>query len=313
MAVQTVPRTEPPAGAPEPTAAIPAAAPAPTGAPTALPVPVGAPIRTEEQERRRRSLRDRLAGAVHAAARPPYAIVARVRVVLALLLTGLCLLTAAGALLLLMAWRQEQTSGLLLTQTERMWDVWALLADIERYVALAAAPMLALWLAVATINVRRATGRRRNPIVSVVLLAVGIAGAWVAGDRVVGPALDKDDWIGTLGGLALQAVFLAVPLLVLERLADAAEARHRPARVAYATTVGFLIVLQVSGALSTIGSADDVSSWGREGALVLIAALIEIIAVLAFSEAARALEEGTQHRYELRHRFGESVLMQVGL
>lgn len=316
MAVQTAPRTDDAERAPEPTAQMPATSPglaAPAAPATALPVPVGAPVRTEEQEQQRRSLRDRLAGKVQAAAREPFAVIAHVRVVMALLLTALCLLTAAGALLFLMAWRQQQTSGLLIAQTDRLWDVWDLLAQVEQYVALAAAPIVGLWLAVATLNVRRATGRRRNPVLSVVVFAAGVVGAWVAADRVVMPALDNDDWVGTLGGLALQAVAVALPLLVLERLADAAEARHRPARVACVTTFGFLAVIEVSGSLATIEPGGTMDSWGRSGALVLIAALIEIIAVLAFSEAARALEEGTQHRYELRHRFGETVLMQAGL
>jgi len=299
VAVQTAPRTEADQDAPEPT--------------RALPVPLGEPIRTEQEEAQRRSLRDRLARSVDAASRPPYAVVAHVRLVLAMLLSALCLLTAAGSLLLLMAWRQERTSGLLASQTERLWDVWDYLANIERYVALAAAPVAVVWFAVAALNVCRSTGRRRNPIVAALSVAVAVGGTWFVGRELVGPGLDERDWVGIVGGIALQAVFLALPLLAFERLADAAEARHRPGRVAFVMSLGFVVVLQVSGALSTIDRTTELSGWGREGALVLIAALIQILAALAFTEAGRALEEGTQHRYELRHRFGESVLTQVGL
>ena len=107
-------------------------------------------------------------------------------------------------------------------------------------------------------------------------------------------------------------VAVALPLLVLERLADAAAARHRPGRVAAVMSLGFVVVVQLSGGLATIDRTTDLHGWGRSGALVLIAALIQVLGALAFTEAGRALEEGTQHRYELRSRFGESVLMQIG-
>ena len=258
-------------------------------------------------------MRERLAGAVDAGARPPYAVIGPVRVLLSMLLSTLCLLTAAGALLLLMAWRQQRTDGLVATQTDRMWDVWDALATIERYVATGAAAIAIVWAAVATVNVRRATGRRRNPLVSAVAVVIGTGGVWLAGREVVAPALDNDDWIGVGGGLALQAVLLAVPLLAVERVADTAAARRRPARVAYVMALGFVAVAQISGALATIDRTTELDGWGRSGALVLIVALIEVLGVLAFGEAARALEEGTQHRYELRHRFGESVLAQIGI
>lgn len=279
----------------------------------ALPAPVGAPVRTDLQEQHRRTMRERLAGAVDAGARPPYAVIGPVRVLLSMLLSTLCLLTAAGALLLLMAWRQQRTDGLVANQTERMWDVWDALATIERYVAAGAAAIAIVWVAVATVNVRRATGRRRNPLVSAAAVAVGTGGVWLAGREVVAPALDSDDWIGAAAGLALQAVLLAIPLLAVERVADTAAARRRPARVAYVMALGFVAVAQISGALATIDRTTELDGWGRSGALVLIVALIEVLGVLAFGEAARALEEGTQHRYELRHRFGESVLAQIGI
>lgn len=231
---------------------------------------------------------------------------------LSLLLAVLCLTTTAGALLLLMTWRQEQTAGLLESHADRMWDVWDLLAEIERSVAVATLLVGCVWIAVATLNVRRATGRRRNPLMSAMLLAVGAVGAWAVAREIVTPAFEEDDWVGIGGGFALQAVLLGLPLLALERVATAAEARHRPARVAIVMAIAFLVAVQTSGALPTIDRTTELDGWGRTAAYVLIAALIEIVAALSFTEAARALEEGTQHRYELRQRFGESVLIQVG-
>jgi MFS family permease len=286
----------------------------PTAAMAETPRPVDTPT-AAQKEADKASLRDRLAGRlVDAAARPPFPIVAQVRLVLGLLLAALCVLTAGGSLLLLMAWRQEETSGLLAgSQTERLWDVWDVLATVERVVALTAVGVGVVWIAVAAVNVRRATGRRRNPVFAAVALSVSAAGAWIAGREVVADALDDDDWVGVAAGIALQAVLVAVSLVAIERLADAAGARRRPFRVAYAMTVGYLVVLQVAGSLATIDRTTDFDSWGRTGALVLIAALVQILAVLAFTEGSRALEEATGNRYELRHRFGESVLLHSGI
>ncbi len=301
MAVQSAPRTDGDLAAPDATQPMPA---------TQLPAPVGVPVRTEHAERHRQTLRERLAGGDHAA-RKPYPIAGHVRVVLGLLLSALCLLTAAGALLLLMAWRQESTDGLLVSQTDRMWDVWDTLATVERYTAAAAGAIALVWVGVSALNVHRATGKRRSAALAVIMFGAGLAGVWVAGAELVAPGLADDDWIGVAGGLALQAVAIALPLLVLERLADAAAARHRPGRVAAVMAIGFVAVIQLSGGLATIDRTTDLHGWGRSGALVLIAALIQVLGALAFTEAGRALEEGTQHRYELRSRFGESVLLQV--
>ena len=277
-----------------------------------LPAPAGAPVRTEQEERHRQTLRERLAGGVDGAARKPYPVAGHVRVTLGILLALLCLLTAAGALLLLMAWRQQQTEGLALSQTDRMWDVWDALATAERYTAAAAGAIALVWVGVSAVNVHRATGKRRNAALAVMMFGAGPLGAWVAARELVAPGLANDDWIGVAGGLALQGVAVALPLLVLERLADAAAARHRPGRVAAVMSLGFVVVVQLSGGLATIDRTTDLHGWGRSGALVLIAALIQVLGALAFTEAGRALEEGTQHRYELRSRFGESVLMQIG-
>jgi hypothetical protein len=260
------------------------------------------------------SVRERLVGGlINATAKPPFPVVAQVRLVLATLLAALCAVTAGGAMLLLMAWRQEQTAGLAGSQTDRLWDVWDVLVTVERFVAMAAVPVGVVWIAVAAINVRRATGRRRNPVLAGVALVISTAGAWLAGREVVGPALDKDDWVGATAGIVLQAVLIFVSLATVERLADAAAARRRPFRGAFAMTLVYLVLMQAVGSLATIDRTTEIESWGRTGALVLIAALVEVLAVLAFTEGGRALEEGTANRYELRHRFGESAILHSGV
>jgi hypothetical protein len=39
--------------------------------------------------------------------------------------------------------------------------------------------------------------------------------------------------------------------------------------------------------------------------------LIQVLGTLAANEAARAIEDATEHRYQLRHRFGEALLEQA--
>ena len=75
-------------------------------------------------------------------------------------------------------------------------------------------------------------------------------------------------------GIAIQAAFLAIPLIALERVAEAAEARHRPLRATYVIAVVYLAHLQGLGGLSTIEETTDPEKWGRLGAYLLIGGLI---------------------------------------
>jgi hypothetical protein len=122
---------------------------------------------------------------------------------------------------------------------------------------------------------------------------------------------EADDWVGEVSGFVLQAIFLAIPLLALERVAQAAEARHRPLRWTYLIGVVFVAHLQFLGGLSTIDQSSTADEWGRLGAYLVIGALIQVLGTLAANEAARAIEEGTDHRYQLRQKFGESLLAQA--
>lgn len=257
---------------------------------------------------RRRRLRR---GAVHGsldAAREPYPGTNVLRVTFAILLSVLCLLTVAGAILVLLLWQQERAAGVLTTQLDRTWDLFGLLQDIQRWVAFAVVPVAVAWIALATLNVRRATGKRRNPVAASVSLVVGLAGVWLIGDRIVA---ESNDWLGQTAGYVLQAIFLAIPLLALERVAGSAEARHGPLRATYLIAAAFLAHIQFLAGLSTTEATADSSEWGRLGAYLIIAALLQVLGSLSANEAARAIEDGTQHRYLLRNRFGESLLAQA--
>ena len=225
------------------------------------------------------------------------------------LLSVLCLLTVGGAILLLLLWQQQRDAGVLSTQLDRTWDLFGLLRSIERWVAFAVVPVASIWIALAVVNVRRATGRRPNPVIAALSLPIGLAGVWYVGREMVEPA---EGIVGTAAAFVLQAVFLLLPLVVLLRVAVAAEARHRPMRAATLLGIALLGIIQFLGALSTVDENSGATEWGRLGAYLIIAALTQVMGTLAANEGARAIEEGTEHRYQLRSRFGESVLAQAG-
>lgn len=245
-----------------------------------------------------------------APAKEPFPGVAQLRLVMSLLLSALCLLTVGGAILLLLLWRQSRDSGLLTTQLDRTWDLLDAMQEIERWLAFSVVPVAMAWIAMAAVNVGRATGQRRNAVVAAASLPIAIAGVWFVGSEMVA---GSDDPVTRGAGWALQFAILALPVIFLERIATTAEARHRPLRATYLIAGAYLAQLQFLGGLSTIDPAEIQDDWGRTGAYLLIGALLQVLGSLSANEAARAIEEGTQHRYQLRSRFSESLLSQAAM
>lgn len=276
---------------------------------TITPAPGADAAETDEQ---RTSLRDRIQrSSMHghlAAAREPYPGSSALRIVMSILLAALCLITIAGAILMLLLWQQDRDAGVLTTQLDRTWNLFDDLRVIERWVAFSIVPVAVAWIALATVNVRRATGQRRNPVFAAISLPVGLVGAWLIGDQVVA---GSDDWLGQAAGYVLQAIFLAIPLLALERVAASAEARRGALRSTYVIGIVYLAQMQFLGGVSTVEQTADSSEWGRLGAYLVIGALLQVLGSLSANEAARAIETGTDHRFRLRHRFGESLLAQA--
>ena len=243
-------------------------------------------------------------------AREPFQVINAVRVTLTLVLASLGLLTVGGAVLLLLLWQQSRDTGVLTSQLDRTWDLLDLLQDIERYVAFAAIPIAMAWIALAAVNVGRGTGNRRNPALAAISLPVGLIGAWLIGREVIG---GTDDAITQAAGFVLQITLLTIPLLFLERVAIAADARRRPLRATYLIGAAALAQMQFLGGLSTIERDTTDGDWGTLGAYLLIGALLQIIGTLSANEACRSIEDATQHRYQLRSRFSESLLAQAEL
>jgi hypothetical protein len=284
----------------------------PSGSSVVDPVTPTLPRRKFVQQRAKPSLRERLSSRRQRRntdlrpARPPIPGSPFLRLAVSLLLGVLAVFTLGGGVLILLLWQEERASGVLTNQIDRAWDLFEHLRRIELIVAFAVVPLATIWAALATLNVRRATGRRRNPVVAALSIPAAVAGVWAIGAAVVEPA---DSWVTAAGGLILQAIVLAVPVLVLERVALAAEARRRPLRMTYLAAVAYLAILQGLGTLSTIVPTDDAEQWAHLASYLIMAALIEIFGAIAANEACRAIEVASAKRYSLRKAFGENVLL----
>jgi hypothetical protein len=259
------------------------------------------------------SLRERLAARYRRLnanlrpARPPIPGSRALRFAVALLLGVLAILTLGGGLVLLLLWQQDQASGVLSNQIDRSWDLIETLRRTESIVALAVVPLASAWAGLTTLNVRRATGRRCHPVIATLSIPAAVVGVWAIGSGVVEPA---DDWATATGGLILQAVVVAVPLFVLERMAAATEGPRRPLRLTYLAVVAYLAFLHGLGALSTIVPTDDPEKWAGLAANLVMAAMIQILGAIAVNAAFSSIESSSAHRGALRKAFGENVLLQ---
>lgn len=269
------------------------------------------PVSTEPSTFRR--VLDRMRGIRHGPrepAKPPFAGDVPLRVAMSLMLAVSCLLTVAGAIVLLLLWQQSRDAGVLTSQLDRTWEILDGLRIVERWLAFALVPVAMALIALSAVNVGRATGNHRNPFAAALSLPAGLVAVWLIGREWVA---GSDDILDQAAGYAVQVALLATPVIFLERIALTAEARRRPLRAAYVLGAAYVGLLQFIGALSTIERGDDADEWGRLGAYLVIAALVQVLGTLAINEAARAIQQGTDHRYELRSRFSESVLAKAGV
>jgi hypothetical protein len=241
-------------------------------------------------------------------ARPPISGSHFLRLAVSLLLGVLAVFTLGGGLLVLLLWQEHRDSGVLTNQINRAWDLFDNLRNMEVVVAYAVVPLATVWAALATLNVRRATARRCNPVLPALSIPAAVAGVWAIGAGIVAPA---DDWATATGGLILQALVIAVPVILLERVAMATEGPRRPLRMTWLAAVTYLALLQGLGALSTIVPTNDPDQWARHASYLIMAALVQIFGAIVVNESMRSIEVASAHRFALRKAFGESVLLQA--
>jgi hypothetical protein len=215
------------------------------------------------------------------------------RLCMVTLLAGLALLTMVGSAIAFLFWN-ESTDGVVLPgQRVRAWDALEVLQTAARVVAFGLIVLVTIWTLVAVTNVRKASGRRRNPIIAAAAWPAAAFGVWTVADRLI-----VDQSIGMVVlGFAVQAAILYVPFYLLERSADAVGARRTPIGITYIVGVVILVYVQALGSLSTIQESAD-TNFGRLAVFLGIGALIQLLSTLAVTEACRTLDAATAHEAE---------------
>jgi hypothetical protein len=195
-----------------------------------------------------------------------------------------------------MFWLETRDGGLLPSEGRRAWDAIAVLHDGARVIGFALVVLASIWTFVAVANVRMASGRRRNPIIAAASWPAVAFGFWALADRFV-----VDQAIGVMIlGFAAQAVVLYVPFFLLERAADAVDARRTPLRIAYLAGVVLVVYLQALGGLTTIQESPD-ADFGRLAGFLALGALLQALSTLAVTEACRTIEVATQYETDLHN------------
>jgi hypothetical protein len=207
------------------------------------------------------------------------------RLCIVTLLAGLALLTMVGSAIAVLFW-SESTDGVLLpSQRVRAWDALEVLQTAARVVAFGLIALVTIWTFVSVFNVRMASARRRNPIIAAVAWPAAAFGLWTVADRLV---VDQSTGMIVLG-FAVQAAILYVPFYLLQRSADAVDARRTPIGITYIIGVVLLVYVQALGSLSTIQESAD-ANFGRLAVFLGIGALIQLLSTLAVTEACRTLD-----------------------
>lgn len=219
-----------------------------------------------------------------------------VRLGIVTLLAGLALLTLIAAGVVFLFWSQSEGGALLPSQRERAWDALGVLQSGARFVGVALLGFVSIWTFLAVANVRLASARRRNPIIAAAAWPVSAVAFWMIADRLV-----VDASAGSIVvGLACQAAVLAVPFVLLERAADAVDARRTPLRITYLFVVVLLVYLQALGGLASTAEDGDSTDLGRLVGFLVVGALVQLLSTLAVTEACRSMEDATERDAE-RH------------
>jgi hypothetical protein len=217
------------------------------------------------------------------------------RLVMVTLVAGLALLSIVGAVATTMLWLDSRDTGLLAAEQERTWDTLDALQAASTGATIALLAAASAWTFVVVLNVRLASGRRRNPVLAAVTWPVAAGAVWWIADRMI-----VDGSIGrVVMGFAAQAAVLVVPFLVLERSAVAVEARRTPLRIVYALVVVLLVHVQGLGGLSRLPDSVTTTDVGRLAGYLAIGALILLCTTLAVTEACRSMMRAC--RYEADH------------
>ena len=221
------------------------------------------------------------------------------RLVVVTLVAGLSLLSLVGAIVTGLLWMDSRETGVIPAERQRTWESLDALRAATTGVAAALLVAVMAWTFLTVVNVRRTSGRRFNPVVAALCWpAVAVAVWWIADRMIVEASIGR-----IVLGFAAQAAVLAVPLLVLERNADAVGARRTPLRIVYVLAVVLLVHVQGLGGLLrlpdavtiTATAAGTTTEIGRLAGYLAIGAIIQLFSTLAVTEACLAISRTCRH------------------
>ena len=213
------------------------------------------------------------------------------RLVMVTLVAGLALLSLVGAVITGLLWMDSRDAGVLPAERQQTWDSLDALRAASAGVIVALLLAVVAWTFLTVINVRRTSGRRFNPLFAAGCWpAAAVAVWWIADRMIVGASVGS-----VVLGFAAQAAVLALPFLVLERIADAVGARRSPIRIVYVLGVVLLVHVQGLGGLMRLPDSATTTEIGRLAGYLAIGALIQLCSTLAVTDACHALSRTCRH------------------
>ena len=216
-----------------------------------------------------------------------------IRLAIGTLLAGVAMLSVVGAAVAFSFWLESDGGDLFVSQRDRARDALDALYAVAGALGVALLALVTLWTFVAVANARMASGVRRNPFLAAAAWPLAAFGIWAVADRFV-----VDQSAGSvLVGAALQVALLWLPFRLLERTAEAVEARRSPVTTAFVAGAAIMLYAQVQGGLTGLGDEADV---GRFAALLALGAVMQLLATLAVTEACRTIGQAT-HRMAEEH------------
>ena len=206
-------------------------------------------------------------------------------------LAGFALMGLVGAVVMFMFWQETVDGRLLPAQRARALDALDTLYLGERAMLIAATALVAIWSFVAVLNIRWASGRRRNPLVAALAWPAAFVAVWMIAEQLVatGSAEVDASAVETVIGFALQAAVLFVPFALLERAADAIAAPRSSLRITYVLVVVLLVYAQGLARVSSGADGLDDASYGRVAGYLAVGSLLALASTLAVTDACRTL------------------------
>jgi hypothetical protein len=224
------------------------------------------------------------------------------QLMLVTLVAGLALLSLVGAIVTGLLWMESRDVGVLPAERQRAWEALDALRAASAGVGAALLATAVVWMFVTVVNVRRISGRRFTTAVAVLCWPLVAFAVWWIADRMI-----VDGSTGrVVAGFAAQAAVLAVPLVILERYAEAVGARRTPLRIVYVLAVVLLVHVQGLGGLLRLPDSVTSTEIGRLAGFLAIGALIQLCSTLAVTDACRAISQTCRHEADHHNMLVES-------